>query len=70
MYINIVYLNMNYGIHEQVTKNHDDGYTILLNARDSHAMNEYSLQHALKHIRRGDFDKSNVQSIEYDTHIS
>lgn len=66
--INVVYLNMEYGIHEQVTKNHDGSYTIFLNARDSRAMNILSYKHALLHVINNDFDKDDVQKIEADCH--
>ena len=66
--INVVYLNMEYGIHEQVTKNHDGSYTIFLNARDSRAMNILSYKHALTHVINNDFDKDDVQKIEADCH--
>lgn len=66
--INVVYLNMEYGIHEQVTHNHDGSYTVFLNARDSDAMNRTAFIHALYHIRNHDFEKSDVQEIEYEAH--
>lgn len=67
--INVVLLNMEYGIHEQVTKNHDDSYTIILNARDSHEMQLQSYLHALNcHIKHDDFSKHNVQEIEIEAH--
>ena len=66
--INIICINMEYGIHEQVIKNQDDTYTILLNARDSHETRMVSYSHALKHINNKDFEKSNVQQIEADCH--
>lgn len=69
MYINVVFLNMNHKIHEQVTKNHDGGYTIILNARDSRSMHEKTYRHALRHIERNDFDKHDVQNIEYYAHL-
>ena len=66
--INVIYLNMEYGIHEQITQNQDGSYTIFLNARDSDAMNKLSYYHALSHIVNHDFEKHDVQLIEYDAH--
>ena len=66
--VNVVYLNMEYGVHEQVTLNADGSYTIFLNARDSSFMNQYSLHHALQHINNHDFEKSDVQQIEAEAH--
>ena len=66
--INVVYLNMEYGIHEQVTQNHDGSYTIFLNARDSDGMNRFSYYHALSHIVNHDFEKADVQLIEVEAH--
>ena len=67
--INVIYLNMEHGIHEQVTSNHDGSYTIFLNARDSRAMNVLSYRHALEHILKGDFEKDDVQQIESEAHM-
>lgn len=66
--INVVYLNMEYGIHEQVTQNHDGSYTIFLNARDSDARNRMAFIHALYHIQNHDFEKYDVQEIESEAH--
>ena len=66
--VNVVYLNMEYGIHEQVTQNHDGSYTIFLNARDSTAMNKMSYAHAMSHIHNNDFEKPDVQQIETEAH--
>ena len=66
--INVVYLNMEYGIHEQITQNHDGSYTVFLNARDSTEMNRMSFVHALCHIHNNDFEKYDVQEIEYEAH--
>lgn len=66
--INVVYLNMEYGIHEQVTQNHDGSHTIFLNARDSDEVNRLSYIHALYHIKNHDFEKHDVQAIEAEAH--
>ena len=59
---------MEYGIHEQITQNHDGSYTVFLNARDSTEMNRMSFVHALCHIHNNDFEKYDVQEIEYEAH--
>ncbi len=66
--INVVVLNMEYGIHEQVTQNHDGSYTVFLNARDSADMRMSSYEHAVGHILERDFEKVDVQEIEQFAH--
>ena len=51
------------------TKNEDDSYTIILNSRLSHEQQIKSYKHELKHIKNGDFDKENVDIIEYIAHM-
>ena len=53
---------------ELVTKNGDGTYTVLINARLSDYAQREALDHAVEHIRRGDFDKDNVQEIEQKAH--
>lgn len=55
-------------IPEHLVKNNDDSYTIFLNARLSYESRLKSYCHALKHIRGNDFDKDNVQKIEFEAH--
>ena len=66
--INVVVTNMDYQMHEFVTRNHDGSHTIFLNARDSNEKQLASYLHAIRHIEDGDFDKHDVQSIEYEAH--
>lgn len=66
--INVVYLDMEIGIPEQVTRNHDGSYTVFLNARYSYERWADSIRHALNHIRNNDHDKENVQTIERNAH--
>lgn len=68
--INVTLLNMEYGIHEQVTQNHDGSYTVFLNARDSADMRMFSYKHAVSHILNMDFDKADVQEIEHNAHAA
>lgn len=66
--INIVIMNLEYGMHEMVTANHDGSYTIFLNARDSSERRLQSYYHALGHIERNDFGKADIQQIESEAH--
>lgn len=65
---NTVVMNMEHGIHEMVVLNHDGSYTIFLNARDNFETQKHSYIHALSHIINGDFEKADVQEIEYEAH--
>lgn len=53
---------------ETVTKNEDDTFTIFINAKLSHEMQLEAYVHALQHIHKGDFNKEDVNQIEYDAH--
>ena len=53
---------------EQVIKNNDDSYTILLNARLSHERQLECYKHALLHINNEDFEKDNADVIEFNAH--
>lgn len=45
-----------------------DGYTVYLNEQDSDDRRKEAYSHALKHIRRGDWNASDVQNIEGRAH--
>lgn len=66
--INCQIIDMQIGIKEQVIRNHDGSYTILLNGRyaTDTLLEEYN--HALRHIMNDDFSKESVQQIEADAH--
>ena len=51
------------GVHEMISTCLD-GYTVYINSADAHNVQEKSYLHALEHIRRRDFEKTNVQEIE------
>lgn len=51
-----------------ITVNEDDSYTILINARLSYEGQLKAYEHALRHINDNDFQKEDVQSIEYNAH--
>lgn len=53
---------------EMVTVNEDGSYTILINARLSNEGQLKAYQHAMEHIKKNDFEKEDVQKIEFDAH--
>lgn len=54
---------------EQVIKNNDDSYTILLNARLSYEKQKEAYMHALIHIKNDDFCKEcSADDIEFAAH--
>ena len=53
---------------EMVSINEDGSYTILINARLSYDGQIKAYEHAMKHIHENDFEKDNVQAIEYNAH--
>ena len=62
----LIYMDVLVG--EQVIKNNDDSYTILLNARLSQERQLECYKHALLHINNEDFEKDNADEIECKTH--
>ena len=61
-------IDMEVLVGEQVIKNNDDSYTILLNAKLSHERQLECYKHALLHINNEDFEKDNADEIEFKTH--
>lgn len=53
---------------EQVVKNKDDSYTIFLNARLSYERQLSAYWYAINHIKNGDFEKANADTIEKNAH--
>ena len=53
---------------EVVVKNEDDSYTIFINAKLNYEQQMNAYLHAMKHISQDDFQKDDVQSIEYHAH--
>ena len=45
-----------------------DGYTVWLDDRLDDAHRAQSLLHAIRHIDNGDFERSDVQEIEFNAH--
>lgn len=66
--VNIFLVNFSTPGKEMVIQNEDDSYTVLINAKLSQDGQLKAYQHALKHIDNRDFEKSDVQSIEFYTH--
>lgn len=62
--INVQLINMDTKIPEQLIKNDDDSYTILLNARLSQESRMKSYYHALKHINASDFEKMTCRKLK------
>lgn len=65
---NIILMDSDTTIGETICKNSDDSFTIFINSRLSSAMQRYCFEHALNHVRRNDWEKDNVQSIEFEAH--
>ena len=66
--INTRLIDMDVLVGEQIIKNNDDSYTILLNARLSHERQLECYRHALLHISNDDFEKDNADVIEFNAH--
>ena len=55
-------------VNEVVTENEDGRYTIFINSRLNYEKQMKAYLHAMKHITGDDFQKDDVQSIEYLAH--
>ena len=55
-------------ISETVVRNDDGSFTVFINARFSFERQQEPVQHALRHLEHNDFDKDNVQQIEFEAH--
>ena len=53
---------------EVVTENADGTYSVFINSRMAHNQQLLAYQHAIEHIKNGDFQKSDVQQIEAIAH--
>lgn len=53
---------------EMVVSNEDGTYTVLINAKLSQDEQLKAYQHALSHINNGDFEKTDIQKIEFQAH--
>lgn len=68
MKINTQLIDMDVLISEQIIRNNDDSYTVLLNARLTHERQLEAYAHAIKHIQNCDFEKTDSDKIEFDAH--
>lgn len=59
---------MDMTVNEVVTENEDESYTIFHNSRLNYEKQMKAYLHAMKHITGDDFQKDDVQSIEYLAH--
>lgn len=62
----VIYIDM--PTREVVVKNEDDSYTIFIDARLNYEQQLNAYMHAMKHISEKDFQKDDVQHIEYYAH--
>lgn len=53
---------------EMVVPNEDGSYTILINSRLTYDSQLKAYEHAMRHINNNDFEKTDVQPIEYSAH--
>lgn len=65
---NLVLVDTDTAIGETICANSDGSFTIIINSRLSSAMQKYCFEHALNHVRRNDWEKDDVQLIEYEAH--
>lgn len=56
--------------HEMCIENEDGSYTILINAKLSSDEQKDAYNHAMYHIENNDFEKYDVQQIEFEAHHS
>ena len=66
--VNIFLVNFPAPGNEMVVQNEDGTYTILINAKLSQDGQLKAYQHALSHITNEDFEKSDIQNIEFQAH--
>ncbi len=53
---------------EMVVENEDGSFTIIINSRLSYNGQLNAYNHAIRHIKDNDFEKENVQEIEFAAH--
>lgn len=61
-------INMPSKTKEAVTLNEDGTYSIFINANLTHENQLIAYEHAMRHIQNRDFEKKDVQEIEYTAH--
>lgn len=60
--------SMPYGTKEHVIANADDSFTVLLNGKYNQETLRQAAEHALGHIKNGDYEKADTQQIELEAH--
>ena len=63
-------MNLPGSAEEAVTENEDGTYSIFIDAQLSPEGRRQAYDHALRHINNFDFEKENVQIIEYQAHYN
>ena len=63
-HITVVYMDMEYGIDEQISKTGDNTYTMFINARNGYINHLQAYEHALRHIANKDYEKEDADQIE------
>ncbi len=66
--VNTFLLDMDVLIPEHVIANSDGSYTVLINSRLSHERQMEAFSHAMKHIDKNDFEKTDADNIELNAH--
>ena len=65
--IYIYYVDLPNNVKEIITPCYD-GYTVYINKRLPREAKKRAYNHAVRHIQRDDFHKTDVQAIEYQNH--
>ena len=68
--VNVKLINFPNAGKEMVVPNEDGSYTILINAKLCYEDQVKAYEHAMRHITEHDFEKEDVQSIEYHAHLN
>lgn len=66
--VNVVFRDFPNNGKEMVIPNEDGSYTIFINARLNYEQQLKAYLHAMKHITGEDFQKNDIQHIEYYAH--
>lgn len=67
IFVHLIDFGVN-SVSETVTQNADGTFSIFINARLDHETQQRAYIHALAHIYRNDFEKFDVDTIEYECH--
>lgn len=68
IFFNVVLLADAGGVPGSVWHNSDDSYTIFIDSKLTIEKQKEIFNHELNHITNGDFEKNNVQQIEFVAH--